>query len=455
MARFEGIGLACGKFPSVDVGQNIFGGENTIRQQMRTEAALARAQAAVGVNPQAACDEIVGKCDVALIDESAYFAQLEKTGHPLVCLIRVYSSICEPPYGEYIHYGTTTQDITDTSTMVQLKQAYEVVQDKARRFRDLAAAKARQYRDLVMMGRTNDQQALPITLGFKIASWVDEMDRCLERLEQGKDRIFVGQFFGAVGTLASLEEHGLEIQRRMMEELGLGIASMHWFASRDRLAELVGTLSILTASLGRVGNEIYNEQRSEVNELAEGFRPGKVGSSTMPHKRNPFVPARLATYGRQIRSCMAEILSAMEATNERDVRTLGMESEVLARAFCITDAALDTALDLVEHMEVHQDAIQRNLDLLDGLVFAETVMMHLSGAYGRLEAHEMVYEVAQRAISEHRSFRELLLEDAKIAAILSKDALDKLMDPARYTGLASYFVDQVAGRRGGGLSNEF
>ena len=445
MGRFEGIGLACGKFPSVDVGQKIFGGENTIRQQMRTEAALARAQAALGVIPQAACDEIVRKCDVSLINEEDYFAQLKKTGHPLVCLIRVYSAICEGGAGEYVHFGTTTQDITDTATMVQLKQAYEVVEEKGRRFRDLAAAKARKYRDLVMMGRTNDQQALPITLGFKIASWVDEMDRCLERMAEGKKRIFAGQFFGAVGTLASLEEHGLEIQRRMMEELGLEVAPMQWFASRDRLAELVGNLSILTASLGRVGNEIYNEQRSEVNELAEGFRPGKVGSSTMPHKRNPFVPGRLATYGRQIRSCMAEILTAMEATNERDVRTLGLESEVLARTFCITDAALDTALDLVENMEVHEDAIARNLDLLHGLVFAETVMMRLSGAYGRLEAHEMVYEIAQRAISEHRSFRELLLADPKVSSQITPEELDVLMDPARYTGLAGYFVDQVAG----------
>ena len=174
MGRFEGVGLACGAFPSVDVGEKIFGGENTVLQQMRTEAALARAQASLGVIPQEACDEIVRKCDVSLIDEDAYFAQLKKTGHPLVCLIRVYSGICEGRAGEYIHYGTTTQDIMDTATMVQLQQAYDVVEEKTRRFRELAAARARAYRDLVMMGRTNDQQALPITLGFKIASWVDE-----------------------------------------------------------------------------------------------------------------------------------------------------------------------------------------------------------------------------------------------------------------------------------------
>lgn len=370
---------------------------------------------------------------------------MKKTGHPLVCLIRGYSGICDNGYGEYIHFGTTTQDITDTATMLQLKQAYEVILEKTIRFRDLAAGKAKQYRSLLMMGRTNDQQALPITLGFKIASWVDEMDRCIQRLEQSKDRIFVGQFFGAEGTLASLEEHGMEIQRRLMEEIGLGVANIQWFACRDRLAELVSNLSILTAALGRVGNEVYNEQRSEVNELAEGFRPGKVGSSTMPHKRNSFVPGRLAAYGRQIRSSMGEILTAMEATNERDVRTLGMESEVLARTFCITDAALDTAISLVGDMEVHQDAIQRNLDLLGGLVFAEALMMRLSGEFGRLEAHEMVYEIAQRAIGEHRNFRELLLEDAVIGSRLSREELGQIMDPAKYIGLAENFVDQVTG----------
>lgn len=441
--RFNGIGLTCGKFPSVDIGENIFGGENTIRQQMQVEAALARAQASLGVIPQAACDEINAKCDISLIDEGEYYAQLKKTGHPLVCLIRVYSGLCENGYGEYIHYGATTQDIMDTGRMLQLKQADAVVCRKAREVRDLAAGLARKYRSLVMMGRTNDQHALPITLGFKFASWVDELDRCIERMEAGRDRIFVGQFFGAVGTLASLEQDGLAILRRLMEEVGLGVPVMHWYASRDRLAELVGNLSILTAALGRIGNEIYNEQRSEVNELAEGFRPGKVGSSTMPHKRNPFVPARLAGYGRQIRSVMSEILTAMEATNERDVRAMQMESEALARAFCITDAALDTARELLTSLEIHEDAIARNVDLLDGLVFAEALMMRLSGEFGRLEAHEMIYQLAQKAIGEHKSFRALLREDPLISSRLTSEELDGIMDPARYIGLAEYFVDQV------------
>lgn len=443
MARFEGIGLTCGKFPSKDVGEHIFGGENTLRQQMKVEAALATAQAELGIIPKEAAEEINRKCDVSLIDEAEYLAQLQKTGHPLVCLIRVYSSICDHGYGEYVHFGTTTQDITDTATMLQLKQAYQVILDKTRQLRVLTAGKAKQYRSLVMMGRTNDQHALPITLGFKMASWVDELDRSIARMEEDRERIFVGQFFGAVGTLASLERDGLAVQRRLMELVGLGTARMQWFACRDRLAELVGDLSILTAGLGRIGNEIYNEQRSEVNELAEGFRPGKVGSSTMPHKRNPFVPGRLATYGRQIRSCMGEILAAMEATNERDVRTLGLESEVLARTFCITDAALDTALSLIGQLEVHEDQIARNLDLLHGLVFAEALMMRLAPEFGRLEAHERIYEIAQRAISEHESFRELLLADPDIGSRISREELESIMNPAGYIGLSEHFVDQV------------
>lgn len=446
MDKFAGVGLGCGRFKSVDVAGKIFGSENTIQTQMDVEAALARVQARLGVIPQEASDEISRKCHVELLDEAEYCRQYQITNHPLVCLIRAYASICDGDAGEYIHFGTTTQDIIDTARMLQVKQAYEVITEKTVRLRARIAELARRYKGLVMMGRTNDQQALPITLGFKMATWADELDRSIERLEGSRERIFVGSFFGAAGTLASLEEKGLEIERELMRELGLGEARIMWFTSRDRLAELASNLCILAGTLGRIGNEVYNGQRSEVNELAEGFKPGKVGSSTMPHKRNPFIPGEIVSYGRLARSVMVDALASMEGTNERDVRTIGMEDEFLARACCLADAAVSRTLVLMEDLEIHEEGIRRNLDLLGGLVYAEALMMRLSADYGRLEAHEMIYELAQKAISENLVFRDVLIADARVSAKLTEADLDEIMDPAHYTGLSEYFVEAVVGK---------
>lgn len=448
MARFEGmgIGLSCGNFKGSDVARKIFGPEQSIQSQMTVEAALARVQARLGVIPQAASDEINRKAHVELLDEEEYRHQYAVTNHPLVCLIRAFASICEGDAGEYIHYGTTTQDIIDTAMMLQLKQAYEVIQDKTQRLRDRIAELSRQYRDLVMIGRTNDQQALPITLGFKMATWVDELDRSMERLKASKDRIFVGSFFGAVGTLASLEEKGIEIQRGLMEELGLGDSRIMWFTSRDRLVELVSNMCILTGTLGRIANEVYNGQRSEVGELAEGFVPGKVGSSTMPHKRNPFVPCEIVGNSRLCRSTMMDALASMDGTNERDAREINMEIEYLARCCSLADAALDRSLLLMRDLEVHENGIRRNLDLLGGLIYAEALMMRLSDDYGRLEAHEIIYELAQKAISDQVDFRSLLLTDERTAGKLTEDELDEIMNPAHYIGLSTYFVDVIAGK---------
>ena len=449
MARFDnisGIGLACGNFRSPDVAGRIFGTENTIRTQMKVEAALARVQARLGIIPQEACDEINRKCDVDLLDEELFRKQYAITNHPLVCLIRTYAAVCEGNAGEYIHYGTTTQDIIDTANMLQLKEAYELIQSKAVKLRDRIAELARQYRDTIMMGRTNDQQAMPITLGFKMATWVDELDRSIERLAASKDRIFVGSFFGAAGTLASLEEHGIEIQKALMKEVGLGDSRIMWFTSRDRLVELVSDLCILTGTMGRIANEVYNGQKSEVNEMAEGFAPGKVGSSTMPHKRNPFIPGEIVGYSRLIRSTIVDALGCMEGTNERDVRTIFMEKEFLARSCSLCDGALDLSILLMRDLEVHESGIRRNLDLLGGLVYAEALMMRLSKTYGRLESHEMIYELAQKSISEGKNFRSLLLEDSRTASVLTEKDLDEIMDPAHYIGLSAYFVDVIAGK---------
>ena len=218
-------------YSSVDVGDNIFGDRNYVGYIMKVEAALARVQAELGIIPKEAAEEITKKCDINLISAEEFGRQLKVTGNQrMVAIIRVYNDVCD------IHYGATTQDMIDTGLVLMMRDAYDLILEKANKLLEITRKLAIENRSLVMMGRTNDQHALPITLGFKFASWVDELRRDIERMEEAKKRIFVGQFHGAVGTLASLGEQGVVIRDNLMKELGLGIPDMAWFSARDRLA---------------------------------------------------------------------------------------------------------------------------------------------------------------------------------------------------------------------------
>ena len=425
--------------------EGVFGGANTIQKMMDVEAALAWAECEAGLVPEQYAGEIQEKCSVKLLDEAVYAEARRTTGHPLMGMLRAYKAICGKEAGEYLHYGATTQDISDTALILQLREAWDIVEDKTRRLREILSGKAREYRSLVMIGRTNDQQAMPITLGFKISTWIDELDRCLERMAQGRERIFVGQFAGAVGTMASLEQEGPRVQKLLFERLGLAAPKISWFATRDRLAEFTFDLAMICGAVGRMGNEVYNEQRSEVNELAEGYTLGKVGSSTMPHKRNPFLPGRLAGRGRIAGTLVMRAMQCLENTNERDCRTLCIEPYHLKEICCLADGTLDIALELFGQMEVHEDQIGHNLEILQGLIYSEALMMRLAEVYGRMEAHELVYELAMAAIAQKRQLKELALADSRVTAHLTEEELENLMRPEHYTGLAEHFVDQVAG----------
>ena len=442
---FSGAGMEEEYYGSRDVQEDVFGGANTIQKMMDVEAALAWAECEVGLVPEQYAGEIQKKCSVELLDEAVYAEARRTTGHPLMGMLRAYKAICSKEAGEYTHYGATTQDISDTALILQLREAWDIVEDKTRRLRKILAGKAREYRSLVMIGRTNDQQAMPITLGFKISTWIDELDRCLERMAQGRERIFVGQFAGAVGTMASLEQNGPRVQKLLFERLNLAAPKISWFATRDRLAEFTFDLAMICGAVGRMGNEVYNEQRSEVNELAEGYAQGKVGSSTMPHKRNPFLPGRLAGRGRIAGTLVMRAMQCLENTNERDCRTLCIEPYHLKEICCLADGTLDIALELFGQMEVHEDQIGHNLEILQGLIYSEALMMRLAEVYGRMEAHELVYELAMAAIGQKRQLKELALADSRVTAHLTEEELENLMRPEHYTGLAEHFVDQVAG----------
>ncbi|MBQ4371282.1 MAG: adenylosuccinate lyase family protein [Firmicutes bacterium] len=437
-------GFTKDNYGSVDVAEKAFGGYNYVKNMMITEAALAKVQGELGIIPKAAADEIVSKCDIDLIDQAEYLRQVEVANTPVVPLVNVYKNICSKENGQFVHYGTTTQDIMDCAMILQMRDAWDIIYDKTVRLRDIIADKARQYRGLVMIGRTNDQQAVPLTFGFKLAMWVDALNHSIERMEQAKPRIMTGQFGGAVGTFATYDhDKGIPLLEGLMKELGLSCPDIAWYATRDRLLEYVSVLSILTCDIGRIGNEIYIEAKTEVGEISEGFKAGSGVSSTMPHKRNPFNACYVAGYGRAIRSCMTEIMNASEGTNERDSRMLSFENYSIERASEITDAALDKAIWLVSNMEVHEDVMALNIEKLHGLIFTEGIMMYIGGEIGRIEAHDIINELCMTAINEKKNIVDLILADDRLKDHISEAKLREIMDPAGYIGLSKEFVDRV------------
>lgn len=416
-----------------------------IQRWLDVEAALARAEARLGIIPAAAADEIGRKARVELLDLDEMKRELERARHPIMPLIRGLARVCAPAAAEFIHWGATTQDILDTGLVLQLRAAHRIVVRDLAETRRLAAALARRHRDTVQAGRTHGQQALPITFGFKVAVWVAELDRHLERLRQLEPRVFRGQFAGAVGTLAAIGERGPELQALLFEALGLATPEIAWHTARDGFAETVSTYALAGGTLAKIADEVIELQRTEVAEVEEPFHRGKVGSSTMPHKRNPSGCEHIVALGRLLHAQVAPALASLVATHERDKRAGVAEQAVLPQACCLLAGMLRGVNALLAGLRVHADRMADNLGLLGGLLLSENVMLALGRHIGRQQAHEVLYELCMDAVEQRIPFRQLLRQEPRVTAHLGEAELDALLEPGRYTGLAAYFVDRVTG----------
>jgi adenylosuccinate lyase len=428
---------------STAASRRIFSDENTVQKWLDVEAALARVEARLGIVPQAVADEISRKAKVELFDLDEMKREMDRTSHPIVPLVRAIKNICDGDAGEFVHWGATTQDIMDTGTILQLREALDEIEAGTRRLLGNVADLAERHKSTVMAGPTHGQQALPITFGFKAAQWLDELCRNLERFREMQRRVLVGQFGGAVGTLAALGVKGEQVQRGLMNELGLACPQISWQSSRDRIAELVCVLAICTSTIGRIAHEIYCLQKTEFAELEEPFSPGKVGSSTMPHKRNPPTCETIVAISKILRSTAPLALEAMMTEHERDKIGLQTEREFISRACCLADAAAKKAVTVVAGLTVKPQNMERNLSLQKGLLMSEPVMMALGAKFGRQRAHEMVYEVCMKVFEADVPFKEGLLENADIKRNLTSEKIDEMLDPHLYTGSAAIFVDRV------------
>lgn len=428
--------------------RQIFSDENLLQCWLDVEAALARSEAAVGLVPQQAAAEITRKARVELLDVPTIKQGIDETTHELVPLVRQLASLCEGEAGRYVHWGATTQDITDTGLILQVKAAHAIIWRDLQALAEVLQALARRERDTIMPGRTHGQHTPPITFGFKVAIWLAEVRRHVTRLQECAPRVLVGQLAGAAGTLASLGEKGLEIQRLLMAELGLGVPEICWHPARDGLVEFVSVLAMIGTTMSKIAHEIILLQKSEVAELEEPYQRGKVGSSTMPHKRNPMMCEGIMAEARMVRGVLTTLLMAMESEHERDWSAVHIEWACVPEAAILTGGAVAHTLRVIRGLNVYRERMRANVNLLNGLSLSEAVMLELGAFVGRQLAHEVVYEASMAAYEQKRPLRDLLLEDTRITRHLPADKLDELLQPERYTGLCGEFVDRVAGKSG-------
>jgi len=432
--------LVCDNFASKKMSE-IFSEKNTIQEWLTVEAALAKAQADLGIIPAEAAEHIAATADVDRLDLTELQTRSRDTGHPFLPALRVFTELCGQ-YGGYVHWGATTQDILDTALILQLARSRREISHSLSALVCLLEEKAWQYRNTIMMGRTNGQQALPITLGFKYAVWLAELKRHGDRLTELEPRLLTGQFSGAVGTLASLGKDGIAVAKKLCEHLGLQAPAITWNTSRDTLAEYTSVLGLITSTLGKMGNEVYALQKQEFGELEENAFTNQVGSSTMPHKKNPFLAMQIVTLGRMAGPIVAQAYGSLEMEHERDPRAMSLEQDYLVRISHVCHTGLEKAYDLIKTLLVHEDRMTKNLELLKGAVLSESVMMRLGESLGRNEAHHKVNTLVRRAIAEDRPLLDFLLEDEQVTALISPQELRQLLNPANYLGSAGYFVDQ-------------
>jgi 3-carboxy-cis,cis-muconate cycloisomerase len=426
--------------------RRIFSDRARVQYYLDIEAALARVQARLGIVPEEAADEIGRHCDADQFDFARLKTETERIGYPVLPVLHQLVGLCRDGLGEWCHWGATTQDITDTATVLQIRDALELVERDLLAISASLAGLAKRYRDTPMAGRSNLQHAVPITFGYKVAVLLAGFQRHIERLHELRPRVLVGELGGAAGTLSSLGTHGLVVQAALCQELGLGQPEIAWHTMRDRIAEVGCFLGLVTGTLGKLSMDVKLMMQTEVEEVYEPFAEGRGSSSTMPQKRNPISSSYIHACTAMVRQHVAALLDAMVEDHERSTGPWEIEWIAVPEIFLLSAGALAQTRSLVAGLHVDPERMRKNLELTRGLITSEAVMMGLGPALGRQRAHDLVYDVCRRAIATGGSFVGALAGEAAIASHIGRDELAKLTDPANYLGLAGEMVDRVLAR---------
>ncbi len=416
--------------------KHLFSYENQLQTMLDFEVALASVQASLGLIPHEAAAEIGRVARVENVDMKKLEEINKRVTHPTVAIIRMLQSLCKGNAGQYVHLGVTSQDVRDTAHVMNLKKAYKVIFNSLRRMEENVLRIAEEHANTIMAGRTHFIHALPITFGFKMAVWAREIRRHIQRLQESYERVLVGHVSGAVGTMASFGEKGPEIERLVLEKLGLGVPDICWQASRDRQAEFSNLIAIIAGSIGRLAKEIRFSMSTEVSEVSEPWEYGQVGSSTMPHKRNPKLSERILALTKKIRYNAALVMEVMLVEHERDLNYHLAEVETVSESLIMMGKLLNLAETLVKGMVIYPKNMMRNLDASKGLILSETLMLNLGQKIGKQAGYDIAYEDAMEAITKNVNYKDIVLNDPRVTKHFAKNEIEDMLNPTNYLGLA-------------------
>lgn len=426
--------------------REVFSDRNLIAKYIEVEIALARAEARCGVIPSEAAEVIARECRLERIDFDRMRHETDIVGYPILPLVRQLVDICGEA-GRYVHWGATTQDIMDTATALQVRDALDLVGADIVELRRILGDLARKHRDTPMAGRTHLQQALPVTFGYKVAIWLAMFDRHQQRLAELRERVLVVEFAGAAGTLASLGtaqgNKGFEVQAALADELKLGVPATTWHVARDGLAEAVNLLALITGSLGKIALDIMIMASTEFAEVYEPFVKGRGASSTMPQKRNPISCELMLAAAKAVRQHAGLMVDAMVQDFERATGPWHAEWVALPESFILSAGALHQAKFALGGLIVDEARMRHNLGISKGLIVAEAVMMGLAQAMGRQQAHDVVYDACRTVNEQGGTLAEALAALPAVTRHFDRTAIERLTDPANYLGLAPQMVDRA------------
>lgn len=425
---------------------SIWEAENKLQRMLDVEAALAEAEAELGLIPGDAAMEIKNKASTKHVTWERVAEIERETNHDIAALVKGLAEVCDGEAGEYVHYGATSNDIIDTSQSLLLKDTLNILKDKVVRLARICLELAREHGETVCIGRTHGQHALPTTYGMKFALWADELRRQYDRMQACQKRLCVGMMTGAVGTMAALGDDGLEVHRILSRILDLEpVLISNQVVQRDNHAEYIMCLANLASTLDKMALEMRNLQRTEIKELGESFDPEKqVGSSTMPHKMNPITAERICGVSRVVRAYVAPALQNNPLWHERDLTNSSAERIIIPESSILTDYILQLSIKLMENLVFYPENIEANLNLTGGLIMAERFMAELTRrGMGRQTAYGVVRRCALEANQKGISLEAVVLDNEDISAYLSPDEVCQIMDPHTYLGSAVQVVKNV------------
>ncbi|MFQ6126517.1 MAG: adenylosuccinate lyase [Candidatus Heimdallarchaeota archaeon] len=427
------------------VMRKIFTEDALLQKWLDVESALAFAHAEVGNIPKTVSAEIMKKATTEYV-KLANVKELEvETRHDIMAMVKALTNVCADDAGVYVHFGATSSDIKDTARALQFREALDLLQRDLEELGRILLIRAREHKETVCVGRTHGQHAVPTTYGMKFAVWLDEIGRHLERLEECRKRVLVGKMTGAVGTMASFGDKGIQIQKITLNRLELGVTSItNQVIQRDRYAELTALQALIAATVDKIAKEIRNLQRTEIAELFEPFEKEQVGSSTMPQKRNPIQSEQLCSISRVIKSNVFVALENVSLEHERDLTNSAAERIVIPENFVLLDYVLVQLKEVLKNLSLNYEKIKKNLQLTNGQIMAEKVMLELvKKGMGRQEAHRIVQEVAKKSFIEKKSFQEVLLQYETLQECLLAQEIERWLDPHSYLGFAIELVNGV------------